>query len=102
MSLTTKRASAASTGSKRIDTARLGSLAALVTTTSGEHDELEIENPATRRVLAGVPRCTGEDVELAVQRARGLSRARRAGMRSRRSSTWRWSRGTTRAPPRPT
>jgi succinate-semialdehyde dehydrogenase/glutarate-semialdehyde dehydrogenase len=58
------------TGSDRIDTARLRELAARVTTTGAQREELEIENPATGRLLAGVPRCTAEDVELAVERAR--------------------------------
>src|SRR5947209_20289084 len=70
MSLTAKRRVAAATGSKRVDAARLRALAARVTTTFDEHDELEIENPATGRLLATVPRCTGADVELALQRAR--------------------------------
>ena len=39
-------------------------------TTAGEREPLEVENPATGSVLASVPRCIAEDVELAVQRAR--------------------------------
>jgi succinate-semialdehyde dehydrogenase / glutarate-semialdehyde dehydrogenase len=39
-------------------------------TTAGERDTIEIENPATGKVLATVPRCTEEDIALAVERAR--------------------------------
>jgi succinate-semialdehyde dehydrogenase/glutarate-semialdehyde dehydrogenase len=60
----------ASTGSKWIDAARLRELAARVTTVDGEHEQIEIENPARGQLLAAVPRCTGEDVELAVRRGR--------------------------------
>ncbi|MFL5821359.1 MAG: succinic semialdehyde dehydrogenase [Solirubrobacteraceae bacterium] len=59
-----------STGSQRVDTARLSELARLVTTGDGERESIEVENPATGEVLAAVPRCTGEDVALAVERAR--------------------------------
>lgn len=48
----------------------LAELAARVTTAGGEREPLEIENPATGRLLATVPRCTAEDIELAIQRAR--------------------------------
>ena len=58
------------TGSTRIDATRLGDLAARVTTAGGKHEPLEVENPATGRLLAAVPKCTAEDVELAVQQAR--------------------------------
>jgi succinate-semialdehyde dehydrogenase/glutarate-semialdehyde dehydrogenase len=59
------------TGSDRIDAARLRELAGRVTTAGGgEREPLEIENPATGRALGTVPRCTTEDVELAVERAR--------------------------------
>jgi succinate-semialdehyde dehydrogenase/glutarate-semialdehyde dehydrogenase len=50
---------------------RFSELAARVTVVPGaEREDLEIENPAVGRVLGVVPRCTAEDVELAVQRAR--------------------------------
>jgi succinate-semialdehyde dehydrogenase / glutarate-semialdehyde dehydrogenase len=50
---------------------RFSELAARVTVAPGaERAELEIENPATGQVFGVVPRCTGEDVELAVRRAR--------------------------------
>jgi succinate-semialdehyde dehydrogenase/glutarate-semialdehyde dehydrogenase len=58
------------TGSARIDAARLQAFAALVTTGEGEREQLEVENPATAQTLASVPRCTGDDVELAVNRGR--------------------------------
>jgi succinate-semialdehyde dehydrogenase / glutarate-semialdehyde dehydrogenase len=58
------------TGSKRIDAARLRALAARVAAGDGEHEPIEVDNPATGRPLAHVPRCTPEDVELAVERAR--------------------------------
>src|ERR1700760_1440907 len=58
------------TGSTRIDSRRLRELAARVTTSGGKHEPLEVENPATGRRLADVPKCPGEDVELAVNRAR--------------------------------
>lgn len=50
---------------------RFSELAGRVTAVAGaDRDELEIENPATGQVLGVVPRCTADDVELAVQRAR--------------------------------
>ena len=57
------------TGSKRVDASRLVALAARVHTL-GERELMEIENPATGRTLATVPRCTPEDVEAAVERGR--------------------------------
>ena len=79
MTLATSRPVPAPTGSRRVDTARLTELARRVTTAGEERDgleklekleKLEIENPATGRLLGVVPRCTAEDVELAVGRAR--------------------------------
>jgi succinate-semialdehyde dehydrogenase / glutarate-semialdehyde dehydrogenase len=59
------------TSSRATGSGRFAELAARVTTLPGaERDELEIENPATGQTLGVVPRCTGEDVELAAQRAR--------------------------------
>jgi succinate-semialdehyde dehydrogenase/glutarate-semialdehyde dehydrogenase len=50
---------------------RFSELAARVTVVPGaEREDLEIENPAVGERLGCVPRCTAEDVELAVQRAR--------------------------------
>jgi succinate-semialdehyde dehydrogenase / glutarate-semialdehyde dehydrogenase len=70
MSLAETRRLPGPTGSKRVESPRLAELAARVTTTGGEREELEIENPAAGTPLGTVPRCTAEDVELAVQRAR--------------------------------
>jgi succinate-semialdehyde dehydrogenase / glutarate-semialdehyde dehydrogenase len=64
----------AATGSKRVDHAYLERLAARVTTAGGEREEIEIEKPATGELLATVPRCTPEDVEHAVERARSAQR----------------------------
>ncbi len=58
------------TGSPRVSAADLLALAARVTTAAGARQPLEIENPATGQVLATTPRCTADDVELAVRRAR--------------------------------
>jgi succinate-semialdehyde dehydrogenase/glutarate-semialdehyde dehydrogenase len=58
------------TGSDRVTAGKLRELAARVTVGDGEREQLEVENPATAQTLATVPRCTGEDVELAVARAR--------------------------------
>jgi succinate-semialdehyde dehydrogenase/glutarate-semialdehyde dehydrogenase len=41
-----------------------------VTVRQGEHEPLEVENPATGRLLEVVPRCSPGDVEHAVNRAR--------------------------------
>jgi succinate-semialdehyde dehydrogenase / glutarate-semialdehyde dehydrogenase len=49
---------------------RFTALAARVTTERGEREELEIENPALGQPLGAVPKCTAEDVELAMTRAR--------------------------------
>jgi len=70
MSIAEIRRAPGPTGSTRVNTARLGALAARVSTAGGEREQLEIENPATGRLLGTVPRCTSEDVELAVARAR--------------------------------
>jgi succinate-semialdehyde dehydrogenase / glutarate-semialdehyde dehydrogenase len=60
----------APTWSPRIDTRRLEALAGRVTTAGGEHETMEVDNPATGKLLGSVPKCTGDDVELAAQRAR--------------------------------
>jgi succinate-semialdehyde dehydrogenase/glutarate-semialdehyde dehydrogenase len=62
--------SAEPTGSERIDARRLRELAGRVTTSGGEREDLEVENPAVGRLLATVPKCTAEDVEFAVNRGR--------------------------------
>jgi succinate-semialdehyde dehydrogenase/glutarate-semialdehyde dehydrogenase len=75
----------AATGSRRVDTARLLGLAERVTTSGGEREPLEVEQPATGRPLATVPRCTADDVELAVRRAReAQARWRESGWEERR------------------
>jgi succinate-semialdehyde dehydrogenase / glutarate-semialdehyde dehydrogenase len=59
------------TRSRATGSGRFAELGARVTTVPGaEREDLEIENPATGQALGVVPRCTGEDVELAVSRAR--------------------------------
>src|SRR4051794_18804364 len=69
-SATPSRRSAAPTGSRRIETSQIQALAARVTTGEGERETIEVERPATGQLLGTVPRCTADDVELAVQRAR--------------------------------
>ncbi len=55
---------------------RFSELAARVTTApNADREGLEIENPATGRPLGTVPRCTAEDVELAVRHAREAQQA---------------------------
>ncbi|TMM01556.1 MAG: succinate-semialdehyde dehydrogenase (NADP(+)), partial [Actinobacteria bacterium] len=49
---------------------RISDLAARATTTGGEHEQLEIENPATGEPLGTVPKCGTEDIEYATARAR--------------------------------
>jgi succinate-semialdehyde dehydrogenase / glutarate-semialdehyde dehydrogenase len=63
------------TGSDRITAADLAALARRVTTADADRDEIEVERPATGAPLARVPRCTPEDVELAVDRARSAQKA---------------------------
>ncbi|HET6864611.1 MAG TPA: succinic semialdehyde dehydrogenase [Solirubrobacteraceae bacterium] len=59
------------TRSRASGAGRFSELAGRVTVVPGaEREDLEIENPAVGERLGCVPRCTGEDVELAVQRAR--------------------------------
>jgi succinate-semialdehyde dehydrogenase/glutarate-semialdehyde dehydrogenase len=48
----------------------LAELAARVTTGEGDREPIEIENPATGELLGTVPTCNGDDVALAVRRAR--------------------------------
>ena len=64
-----ERRVAPSTGSKRIGTAQLEELAGRVIT-GGEREQTEVERPSTGALLGRVPKCTAEDVELAVDRAR--------------------------------
>jgi succinate-semialdehyde dehydrogenase/glutarate-semialdehyde dehydrogenase len=53
---------------------RFQQLAAIVTTAGGEREQTRVENPATGETLGWVPTCTADDVEVAVQRARGAQR----------------------------
>src|SRR3954465_1644033 len=69
-SATSSRRWAAPTGSRRIETTQIQALAGRVTTGDGERETIEVERPATGQLLGTVPRCTADDVELAVQRAR--------------------------------
>jgi succinate-semialdehyde dehydrogenase / glutarate-semialdehyde dehydrogenase len=79
-------ATARSPSSGANDEPRLSTLARRVTTTGAEHEQMEIENPVTAQRLAAVPRCTAEDIELAVERARSAhARWKQADWGSRRS-----------------
>jgi succinate-semialdehyde dehydrogenase/glutarate-semialdehyde dehydrogenase len=78
-----RSATAPPTGSERIDATRLAQLARRVTA-AAERDSIEIENPATGRLLATVPSCTEDDVAQAVERARvAQARWRSTGWRER-------------------
>ncbi|MDQ3935227.1 MAG: succinic semialdehyde dehydrogenase [Actinomycetota bacterium] len=57
------------TGSRRVTGVHLAALADRVTTV-GSREPIEVENPASGRLLAHVPRCTAEDIEHAVSSAR--------------------------------
>jgi acyl-CoA reductase-like NAD-dependent aldehyde dehydrogenase len=57
---------------------RVAELAELVSAGAGERETIEIENPATGKSFATVPRCTTEDVADAVRRGRAAQRAWRA------------------------
>src|SRR3954447_13150613 len=57
---------------------RVAGLSDLVSAGDGEREPIEIENPATGRAFAAVPRCTTDDVAAAVRRAREAQRAWRA------------------------
>jgi succinate-semialdehyde dehydrogenase / glutarate-semialdehyde dehydrogenase len=70
MATSATRPAPAPTGSKRIETAQIEALARRVVTGEGERETIEIERPATGRLLGTVPRCTPGDVESAVRRAR--------------------------------
>jgi succinate-semialdehyde dehydrogenase/glutarate-semialdehyde dehydrogenase len=58
------------TGSRRVPATKIAELTARVSTAGGEREQMEVENPATGKPLGSVPRCTEEDVEAAVRRAR--------------------------------
>jgi succinate-semialdehyde dehydrogenase/glutarate-semialdehyde dehydrogenase len=75
----------ASTGSKRVSAEMLERLAARVTRGPGEREPIEVDRPATGDLLGVVPRCTDEDVELAVRQAREAQRSwSRTGLGERR------------------
>jgi succinate-semialdehyde dehydrogenase/glutarate-semialdehyde dehydrogenase len=57
---------------------RVAGLADLISAGSTERETMEIENPATGKPLATVPRCTTVDVAAAVQRGREAQRQWRA------------------------
>jgi succinate-semialdehyde dehydrogenase/glutarate-semialdehyde dehydrogenase len=57
------------TGSDRVTSADLAELARRVTTGGCEREPIEVDKPATGELLGTVPRCTPDDVELAVERA---------------------------------
>ncbi|HEY3188686.1 MAG TPA: succinic semialdehyde dehydrogenase [Solirubrobacteraceae bacterium] len=60
---------AAALPSKRISAAQLASLAGRVATTAPRED-MEVEQPFTGAPLGAVPRCTPDDVDAAIERAR--------------------------------
>ncbi len=68
--MSTASAPASSTGSKRVPVERLTELAGRVATTGGEREQITVEKPATGEPLATVPKCTPDDVEAAIERAR--------------------------------
>jgi succinate-semialdehyde dehydrogenase/glutarate-semialdehyde dehydrogenase len=49
---------------------RLQRLTGRIAVGKGEREDMEVENPATGQTLAVVPRCTADDLEQAVRRAR--------------------------------
>jgi succinate-semialdehyde dehydrogenase / glutarate-semialdehyde dehydrogenase len=57
-------------GSARVTSADVAALAREVTTAEPDREPIEVEKPATGELLGTVPRCTADDVELAVERAR--------------------------------
>jgi succinate-semialdehyde dehydrogenase/glutarate-semialdehyde dehydrogenase len=59
----------AATGSKRVSAERLAELAARIHT-AGQREPIEIENPANGDTIGTVPKCTPDDVDAAVRRAR--------------------------------
>lgn len=61
---------AVSIPSRRVTTEMLHALADRVTVSDGAHEWLEVEQPFTATPLGAVPKCTPEDVKLAVERAR--------------------------------
>src|SRR4051794_15842133 len=77
MSTTTSPAAAATAPripSQRLSAAKLDALAARVRT-QAERERMEVEQPFTGERLGTVPRCTPEDVEAAIERARAAQAA---------------------------
>src|SRR4051812_45550671 len=64
---------------------RVAGLAGLVSVGNGERETIEIENPATGKTFATVPRCTTGDVAAAVKRGREAQRAWRSTPYAERS-----------------
>ena len=53
---------------------RLQRLAGRIAVGEGQREDMEVENPATGQTLATVPRCTADDLEQAVRRARAAQK----------------------------
>jgi succinate-semialdehyde dehydrogenase / glutarate-semialdehyde dehydrogenase len=70
MAASATRAAPPATGSQRVGAGRFEALARRVVTGDGGRETIEVERPATGDLLGTVPRCTAEDVEAAVERAR--------------------------------
>jgi succinate-semialdehyde dehydrogenase/glutarate-semialdehyde dehydrogenase len=66
-------ASPAEIQSNRISSSQLASLARRVAA-GGERERLEVEQPFTGKPLGSVPKCTPEDVEAAIKRAREVQK----------------------------
>ena len=81
------------TGSQRVDSAAIDRLATLVTVQgkASDHEQLEVDNPATAESLGSVPKCEADDVELAVQKARAAQeRWRQSDFATRRETLLRF------------
>ena len=82
----TLRKPTARTASERVTQERFERLAARIPQAGGEREAMEILNPATGALLATTPRCSPQDVELAVSRARvAQERWRRTDFGERRA-----------------
>src|SRR5215211_6259949 len=85
MAASATRAAPAPTGSGRVGADRFEALARRVVTGDGGRETIEVERPATGELLGTVPRCTAEDVEAAVERARAAqARWRETSFQERR------------------
>jgi succinate-semialdehyde dehydrogenase/glutarate-semialdehyde dehydrogenase len=75
-----------STIQKPVTSPKLAALARRIPQAGGEREPMEILNPATGKILATTPRCTVDDLELAVERARvAQERWRRTDFATRRA-----------------